>query len=176
MCALLREDVTVVECSKCGERQAVRETCVKCETKFGQVLFFPIFYSSLPLLSFFIFILPLFFSLISDLPTTFFYRGFFFVLAFNAYLSSSLLSYSLTFIHSYFCILILLVLNLQLLITIFYCLSFDSIFCLLPPSFPFISLLILLLFLPFLLSFSRSFSFLLFPHYFFSFLLVPSPF
>jgi RING finger/CHY zinc finger protein 1 len=33
---LKREDVTVVECSECGERQTVRESCVKCEIKFGQ--------------------------------------------------------------------------------------------------------------------------------------------
>jgi len=34
--ALKREDVTVVECCKCGERQGVTEFCQKCNLKFGK--------------------------------------------------------------------------------------------------------------------------------------------
>lgn len=74
--------------------------------------------------------------------------------------------------NSSFCILNLLVFNLVSLITIFYFSSFDSIFCLFPPSFPLI-LLLLLLFLFLLFFFSCFFSFLLFPHYFSSFLHLP---
>merc|ERR1711892_1609720 len=34
---LRRDDVTMVECSQCGERQDVQERCQKCDLQFGQV-------------------------------------------------------------------------------------------------------------------------------------------
>ena len=33
----VRDDVTQVECSQCGERQSVQERCQKCDLQFGQV-------------------------------------------------------------------------------------------------------------------------------------------